>query len=153
MGEPAADRHPGQDGGQREDGQRQQAADPEQRERGQAANGGVGVEPRVVSMWNWTAAPAALPPGRLLVTALPASPAVTTANQPLVRSACRCRAKLQMNETSSAARQAVIQAGFSVDSRGQAPSTAMSLGRTRYRAAPATSRPAWRPSWSRSSAT
>ena len=87
--------------------------------------------PAVVSIWNWTAAPAALPPGRLLVTALPASPAVTTANQPRVRSASRCRAKLQMNDTSSAARQTVNQAGFSVDSRGHAPSTAMSLGRAR----------------------
>ena len=87
--------------------------------------------PAVVSIWNWTAAPAALPPGRLLVTALPASPAVTTGNQAFVRSASRCKAKLQVNEASSAARQAVNQAGFSVDSRGQAPSTAMSLGSTR----------------------
>ena len=87
--------------------------------------------PAVVSIWNWTAAPAALPPGRLLLTALPVSPAVITGNHPLVRSASRCRAKLQANESSSAARQAVNQAGFSVDSRGQAPSTAMSLGSTR----------------------
>ena len=29
--------------------------------------------PAVVSIWNWTAAPAALPPGRLLLTALPAA--------------------------------------------------------------------------------
>lgn len=87
--------------------------------------------PAVVSIWNWTAAPAALPPGRLLVTALPVSPAVTTLNHSLVRSASRCKAKLQVNEASSAARQAVNQAGFSVDSRGQAPSTAMSLGSTR----------------------
>ena len=37
MDEPSADRYPGQDGGQRKDGQRQQAADLEQRERGEAA--------------------------------------------------------------------------------------------------------------------
>ena len=65
------------------------------------------------------------------MTALPASPAVTTANQPRVRSASRCKAKLQVKDTSSAARQTVNQAGLSVDSRGQAPSTAMSLGSTR----------------------
>ena len=65
------------------------------------------------------------------MTALPASPAVTTGNQPLVRSASRCKAKLQVNEISSAARQTVNHAGSSVDSRGQAPSTAMSLGSTR----------------------
>jgi hypothetical protein len=87
--------------------------------------------PAVVSMLNWTAAPAASPPGRVLVTALPASPAVATGNQFFVRSASRCRAKLQVNEASSAARQTVNQAGFSVDSRGQAASTAMSLGGTR----------------------
>lgn len=87
--------------------------------------------PAVVSIRNWTAAPAALPPGRLLVTALPESPAVTTGNQSLVRSASRCKAKLQVKDTSSAARQTVNQTGFSVDSRGQAPSTAMSLGSTR----------------------
>ena len=87
--------------------------------------------PAVVSMLNWTAAPAASPPGRVFVTALPASPAVATGNQFFVRSASRCRAKLQVNEASSAARQTVNHAGFSVDSRGQAASTAMSLGRTR----------------------
>ena len=52
--------------------------------------------PAVVSMPNWTAAPAASPPGRLSVTALPASPAVMPANQPLVRSASGCNAKLQV---------------------------------------------------------
>ena len=46
MDEPPADRHPGQYGGQRKDGQRQQAADLEQRERGKTADRGVGVEPR-----------------------------------------------------------------------------------------------------------
>jgi hypothetical protein len=45
MGQSAADRRAGQDGGQHEDGQHEQAADAEQRERGQAADGGVGVEP------------------------------------------------------------------------------------------------------------
>ena len=131
MDEPPAGQHAGQDGGQHKDGQRQQAADLEQRERGEAADGGVGSNPAVVSILNWTAAPATLPPGRLPVTVLPISPAVTTENQSLVRSASRCKAKVQVNENSSAARQTVNQAGFSVDSRGQAPSTAMSLGSTR----------------------
>ena len=67
----------------------------------QPADGGVGVEPRGGEHAELDAAPAALPPGRLLVTALPVSPAVTTLNQPLVRSASRCKAKLQVNETSS----------------------------------------------------
>ena len=88
-------------------------------------------KPAVVSMRNWTVAPAASPPGRLSVTALPASPAVTTANQPRVRSASRCKAKLQVKEASSAASATVNQIGFSVDSRGQSPSTATSLGSTR----------------------
>ncbi len=48
-----------------------------------------------------------------------------------VRSASRCKAKLHMNETSSAAIATANQAGLSVDSRGQAPSTAMSVGSTR----------------------
>jgi hypothetical protein len=88
-------------------------------------------KPAVVSMPNWTAAPAASPPGRLLVTAFPARPAVTTGNQALVRSASRCRAKLQVNDSSSAASATANHAGFSVDSRGHAPSTAMSFGSTR----------------------
>ena len=75
MDQPGTDRRAGQDGGQREQGQRQQSADAEQRERGQPANGRVGVEPAAVSMLNWTAAPAASPPGRLSVTALPDSAA------------------------------------------------------------------------------
>ena len=76
--------------------------------------------PAAVSMLNWTAAPAASPPGRLSVTALPDSPAVTTANQPRVRRASRCKAKLQVNEASSATSASANQAGFSVDRRGQA---------------------------------
>ncbi len=87
--------------------------------------------PAVVSMPNCMAAPAASPPGRLSVTAFPASPAVTTANQPFVRSASRCRAKLQVNEASSAATATLNQTGLSVESRGQEPSTAASLGNTR----------------------
>ncbi len=52
-----------------------------------------GSNPAVVSIWNWTAAPAALPPGRMPLIELPASPAVTTANQLRVCKASRCRAK------------------------------------------------------------
>jgi hypothetical protein len=88
-------------------------------------------KPAAVSILNWIAAPAASPPGRLSVTALPVSPAVTTANQSLVRSATPCKAKLQVNETTSAASATVNQIGFSVDRRGHAPSTSMSLGSTR----------------------
>jgi hypothetical protein len=82
-------------------------------------------------MPNCTAAPAASPPGSEPVTALPASPAVTTANQPLVRRASRCSPKLQVKEASSAPIATVNQIGLSVDRRGQAPSTAMRLGATR----------------------
>jgi hypothetical protein len=87
--------------------------------------------PAVESMLNCRAAPAASPPGRLSVTALPASPAVTTANQPLLRRASRCNAKLQAKETTSAAAAAVNQTGLRVDRRGQEASTAVSFGRTR----------------------
>jgi hypothetical protein len=72
------------------------------------------------------------------VTAFPASPAVTTANQPLVRSASRCRAKVQVNEANSTATATLSQTGLSVESRGQEPSTAASLGKTTSRAVPAT---------------
>jgi hypothetical protein len=60
----------------------QQAADAEQRERGEAAGGGVVSNRAVVSILNWTAAPAGSTPGRLVVTVLPASPAVTTGTSP-----------------------------------------------------------------------
>ena len=53
--EPGAGRSAGQDGGQCEDGQCQHAADLEQRERGEAADGGVGVEPAVACMVKWAA--------------------------------------------------------------------------------------------------
>ena len=45
--------------------------------------------------------------------------------------ASRCRAKLQINEISSAASATVNHIGLSVDSRGHEPSTAMSFGSTR----------------------
>ena len=46
MDESGADRRADEHGGQGEDGQRQQAADAEQRERGEAADSGVGAESR-----------------------------------------------------------------------------------------------------------
>jgi hypothetical protein len=58
-------------------------------------------------------------------------PAVTIANQPLVRSASRCRAKLQVKDASSAASAALNQIGLSVDRHGYEPSTAASFGSTR----------------------
>ena len=116
----------------------QQAVDAEQGERGEATDGGVDVEPRGGEHPELGGGACRVAAGQAVVTALPGSPAVTTGNQSLVRSASRCKAKLQVNDTSSAARQAVSQAGFSVDSRGQVPSTAMSLGSTRQTAAPAT---------------
>jgi hypothetical protein len=82
-------------------------------------------------MLNWAAAPVAAPPGSVSVTALPASPAVTIANQPLARRASRCRPKLQVNEPASAATATANQAGFSPDRRGQEASTSVRLGRTR----------------------
>jgi hypothetical protein len=45
MDEPAAGRHAGQDGRQRQDGQGEQTTHPEQRERGQPTDGGVSIEP------------------------------------------------------------------------------------------------------------
>jgi hypothetical protein len=49
--------------------------------------------PAADSISNWRAAPAADPPGRMLLTAFPVSPAVTIANHALVRSARRWRPK------------------------------------------------------------
>ena len=131
VGQSRADRRAGQDGRQRDDGQREQATDAEQGKAVRAPTAVSVSNPAVVSMLNWRAAPAASPPGRLLVTALPASPAVTTANQPRVRSASRWKAKLQVKEASSAATATLNQTGLSVDRRGHEPSTAASLGKTR----------------------
>ncbi len=103
MHQPGADRRAAQDGGQREQRQRQQAADAEQRERGQPADGGVGVEPGGGEHAELDGGAGRVAAGQAVVTVLPVSPAVTTANQPRVRSASRCKAKLHMNETSSAA--------------------------------------------------
>jgi hypothetical protein len=103
MDGPGADRGATQDGGQRE---QRQASRPSAPSRENAVRPPTAVSvsnPAVVGMRNWTAAPAASPPGKPLVTALPASPAVTTGNQSFVRSASRCKAKLQVNEASSAA--------------------------------------------------
>jgi hypothetical protein len=91
--EPAAGRHADQDRGQR-------ASSPPTSSSENLVRPPTAVSmsnPAVVSMLNWTVASAASPPGRQSVTAFPASPAVTTANQPLVRSASRCKAKLQAN--------------------------------------------------------
>ena len=52
-----------------------------------------GSSPAADSISNCRVAPAADPPGRMPLTAFPVSPAVTTANQSLVRSASRCKAK------------------------------------------------------------
>ena len=85
-------------------------------------------KPAVASIWNWTPAPIALPPGRLSVTELPARPAVTTANQPFARSASRCSPKLQPKDATSAASATLNQMGSRVVRRGQAPSTFVIAG-------------------------
>ncbi len=87
--------------------------------------------PAVASISNWTAAPAAPPPGTVPETALPVNPAVTTANQPRAPRASRCKAKVQVKEASSAATAAADQAGSSVDKRGQEASTSVRPGSTR----------------------
>lgn len=86
--------------------------------------------PAVESIRSCTAAPAASPPGKMRLMALPARPAVTTANQHRVPSASRWRAKAQVKEATSAPTATANQIGFSVDSRGQEARTLVMLGTT-----------------------
>ena len=86
--------------------------------------------PARANILNWTPAPAASPPGSTAVTALPTSPAATTANQSLVRRTRRCKPKLQVNAATSAAKAPTSQPGPSVDNSGHAPITRLRLGNT-----------------------
>src|SRR6516165_1207730 len=86
--------------------------------------------PAFESIRNWTAAPAASPPGSVLVTALPASPAVTTANHPRVRSTMRWIPKPQTKLPHSDNSATESQRALNVANFGQDPSTADRLGST-----------------------
>ena len=86
--------------------------------------------PAVASILNCTAAPAASPAGRTLVTALEASPAATTANRFLVRRTRRCRAKAQAKLADSARNELTSQTGLNLDSWGHAAITRVRLGST-----------------------
>ena len=86
--------------------------------------------PAVASIRYWTAAPAAAPPGSVLVTVLPASPAVTTANHPRVRRTMRWIAKLQTKLPHSNNRATKTHTPLNVANFGHAPKTAERLGST-----------------------
>ena len=138
MDEPGLGRGAGQDDGQREQGQRQQSADAEQRERGQPADGRVGPEPRGGEHAELDGGACRVAAGQAVGNRVAGQPGGDHGEPAPVRSASRCKAKLQVNEASSAASASANQAGFSVDRRGKAPSTAMRLGSARSMAAPAT---------------
>ena len=89
------------------------------------------------SIRNCTAAPGAWPPGTMSEMALPASWAVTTGNQALVRRAMRWRAKVQAKWAPSAKRAGMNQSRLSFTMLGHEWRTPMSSGATTYRAAPA----------------
>ena len=74
--------------------------------------------PAVASIPYCRLAPAASPAGSTLVSALPASPDVTTANQPLVRKARRWRVNAKVKLTISAMSAPIIQIGLALASRG-----------------------------------
>ncbi len=91
----------------------------------------VASMPLTASIRNCTAAPAAAPPGTMREMALPASWAVITANQALVRRAMRWREKVQAKWAPSATRAGMNQSRSRVASRGQEWKTAKSSGSTR----------------------
>ena len=91
----------------------------------------VGSMPAVPSIRNCTAAPAAAPPGTTSEMALPASCAVMTENQALVRRAIRWREKVQAKWMPSASRAGTNQSRLSWASLGHELNTARMLGATR----------------------
>ena len=95
------------------------------------ATASVASIPLEASIRNWVAAPAAAPPGTIREMALPASWAVITENQALVRKAMRWREKVQRKWIPSAISAGMNQSRFSVTSLGQSWKTAMSSGSTR----------------------
>ena len=91
----------------------------------------VGSIPAVLSMRNWTAAPAAAPPGTVSEMALPASCAVMTANHALVRSAMRWSENVQAKWAPSATTAGMNHNRLSVARRGHEWRTDRMLGATR----------------------
>jgi hypothetical protein len=87
--------------------------------------------PAVPSIRNWTAAPAAAPPGTMSEMALPDSWAVITANQALVRRAMRWRAKVQAKWAPSATTAGMNHSRLRVARRGHECRTDRMLGATR----------------------
>ncbi len=87
--------------------------------------------PLTASIRNWVAAPAAAPPGTMSEMALPASWAVITENQALVRRAMRWREKVHRKWIPSATTAGMNQSRLSETSLGQSWKTAMSSGSTR----------------------
>ena len=83
----------------------------------------VASMPAVPSIRNWTAAPAAAPPGTMREMALPASWAVITANQALVRRAIRWRENVQAKWAPSATTAGMNHSKFSWTRRGHEWST------------------------------
>ena len=84
--------------------------------------------PLTASMRNCTAAPAAAPPGTMREMALPASWAVMTENQALVRRAMRCKENVQTKWAPSDTRAGMNQNRARVCSWGQALKTLMTSG-------------------------
>src|SRR5664280_1782265 len=101
--------------------------------------------PVMESIRNWTLAPAASPPGRTLVTALPASPAVMTANHVPFRTTRRSSDIERKKLESSATNIKTSHQGDSVARRGHAETTWVSAGRTMYNPTPATTTATTRP--------
>ena len=88
----------------------------------------VGSIPVAASIRNWVAAPAAAPPGTINEMALPASWAVITENQALVRRAMRWREKVQTKWAPSATSAGMNQSRLRVTSFGHEWKTADQLG-------------------------
>ena len=91
----------------------------------------VASMPLVASIRNWVAAPAAAPPGTISEMALPASWAVMTENQALVRRAMRWSEKVHRKWIPSATRAGMNQSRLRLTSLGQSWKKAMSSGSTR----------------------
>ena len=80
------------------------------------------------SMRYCSAAPAAAPPGTILLSAFPESCDVATPNQERVRSARRCRAHIETKLAISTPNMTANQPGLIDSSRGHAENTWSRLG-------------------------
>ena len=87
--------------------------------------------PLTASMRNWTAAPAAAPPGTIREMAFPESWAVITENHALVRRAILCSENVHTKWAPSATNAGMNQSRLREISLGQEWNTAMSSGSTR----------------------